>query len=327
MTGTRRTVRTGIDLGTTSVKLVRGIGNGHLERVTHLGLEPLAGGGTGTDDAAAASAAALRRLLERLNLKTTSLGQLAVAVGGPEVACREVLTAAMSEDTMARALPFEARKHLDLENMAAPVLDYQVLGEAEEASASGAAQVRVLFAAAPRAVRDFPVEVLRQAGLEPDVVDLEPLAALNAVAAAEVGAGSEQQAVGLLDLGSARAVLHLWSRAGGLLSRQVGPGAPATAPADSGTAYGEALTPSVLETTIFFRGRHRRPVARLYLSGGGAGLPGVRQALEHALDLPVVVFDPLLGLNIDTGGCADAAAGTSRFVTACGLCRWWDADS
>lgn len=325
MKGTRRTVRTGIDLGTTSVKLVRGIGNGHLERVTHIGLEPLADAGAAHD--AARTAEALRRLLERLNLKPTGLGQLAVAVGGPEVACREVLTAAMSEETMARALPFEARKHLDLENMASPVLDYQVLGDADEPTASGTPQVRVLFAAAPRTVRDYPVEVLKLAGLEPDVVDLEPLAALNAVAAAEVGAGSDGQAVGLLDLGSERAVLHLWSRAGGLLSRQVGAGAPATQPTDGAAAYGESLAPSVLETTIFFRGRHRRPVARLYLSGGGAALAGVRQALEHALDLPVVVFDPLLGLNIDAEGCKDAAAGTSRFVTACGLCRWWDANS
>lgn len=325
MTGTRKTVRTGIDLGNTSVKLVRGVGNGHLERVTHIGLEPLPEGADPHD--AALTSAALRRLLERLGLKTTALGQLAVAVGGPEVTCREVLTPSMNHETMARALPFEARKHLDLENMVAPVLDYQVLGESEETTATGGTQMRVLFAAAPRAVRDYPVEVLRLAGLEPDVVDLEPLAALNAVAAAEVGAGSEGQAVGLLDLGGQRAVLHLWSRSGGLLSRQVGAGSPAARPEDGGAAYGEALAASVLETSVFFRGRHRRPVVRLYLSGGGANLPGVRTALEHALDLPVIVFDPLLGLNIEASGCADASAGTSRFVTACGLCRWWDANS
>ena len=325
MTVTRKTVRTGIDLGNTSVKLVRGVGNGHLERITHLGLEPL---GAATDEQdAPQTAAALRRLLERLNLKPASLGNLAVAVGGPELACREVVTTSMNEETLARALPFEARKHLDLESMAAPVLDYQVLGDSDEPSPTGGAQIRVLFAAAPRAVRDYPVEVLRLAGLEPDVVDLEPLAALNAVAAAEAGAGSEQQAVGLLDLGSTRAVLHLWSRAGGLLSRQVGGGTPASWPDDDGAAYGEELAPSVLETSIFVRGRHRRPVVRLYLSGGGANLPGVRHALEHALDLPVIVFDPLLGLKIEASGCDDASSGVSRFVTACGLCRWWDANS
>lgn len=322
MAGTRKGLRTGIDLGSTSVKLVRGYGGSGLECVTHAGVEPLATHGGARD--IQESAAALRRLLERLRLKGPQLGLLATAVGGAEVACREVLTAAMPDETLARALPFEARKYLDLENMKSPVLDYQVLGRTTEFTPGSGPQMRVLFAAAPREARDFPVEVLRLAGLEPDVVDLEPLAALNAVAAAGRGATGDDQAVGLLDLGGARATLHLWARAGGLLSRDVGEAAPALAPADDGEACGRMLSGPVRETATFFRGRHRREVALIYLAGGGARFAGVPRALEQALGIPCRALDPLQGLAIEADGCADALQGTMRFTTACGLCRWWD---
>lgn len=322
MASTRRGVRTGIDLGTTSVKLVRGYGGASLECVTHAGVEPLATHGGARDPQE--TAAALRRLLERLRLKGPQLGLLATAVGGPEVACREVLTAAMPEETLSRALPFEARKYLDLENMTAPVLDYQVLGRAGEFTPGSGPQMRVLFAAAPREARDFPVEVLRLAGLEPDVVDLEPLAALNALAATSATMVGDEQAAGLLDLGGSRATLHLWARAGGLLSRDVGEAAPALAPADEGEAYGRSLAVPVRETVTFFRGRHRREVAAVLLSGGGARFPGIERALTQALGIPCRALDPLQGLAVEADGCADAIKGTMRFTTACGLCRWWD---
>jgi Tfp pilus assembly PilM family ATPase len=322
MTANRRNVRTGIDLGTTSVKLVRGHGGGRLEHVTHAGVEPLAGTGGGRD--AQETAAALRRLLERMRLRGSQLGLLATAVGGPEVVCREVVTASMNDDVLERALPFEARKYLDLESMKSPVLDFQVLGRLAEAVPGVGPQMRVLFAAAPREARNFPVEVLRLAGLEPDVVDLEPLAELNALAAIPGGAGTDEQAVGLLDLGGSRAVLHLWSRAGGLLSRDVGEPAPGVPPTDEGETYGAALAGPVRESATFFRGRHRRDVARLYLAGGGARFKGVQRALARALEVPCLVFDPLQGLSVDVEGCIDAAEAPMRFVTACGLCRWWD---
>jgi len=307
--GQGNSIRTGIDFGATSVKLVRGAGRGRLDAVTHLGVEPVAGA-----DAQAAGAA-LRRLLDRLGLRRSQLGRIAVAAAGPEIACREVSVAAMGKDTLARALPFEARRHLELETMVQPVVDFQVLGTIPDAHGADG-QIRVLFAAAPRTVRDFPVEALRVAGLEPDVVDLEPLAALNALAGSGAIAGVGEHAVGLLDLGSARAMLHVWGPEGGLLSREVGPAAGV----GGGDVWSGGLTGAVRETIVFFRGRFRREVVHLYLTGGGSAAPGLVEALGAALGLDVTVFDPLPGLALPGG---DTAEGP-RYTVACGLCRWWD---
>lgn len=321
MIGTFRTIRTGIDIGTTSVKLVRGTGRDRVEVVTHAAIEEF--GPVGPDGAAAAAGAAagaaVTRLLGRLGLRPKQLGRVATAVGGPELACREVAIAAMDDDILEQALPFEARRHLELDAMAHPVLDCQVLGPAPDQPG----QLRVLFAAVPRAVRDVPVQALAEAGLEPDVVDLEPLAGLNAVLGAGGGVRGDEEAFGLLDLGGDRTMLSLWSPSGGLMSREI----LAAADGVAGDPWNGGLTAGIRETVVFYRGRYRRDVGRLHLVGGGALRPGLADSLATALDLPVDVLDPLQGLSLEPAFTGDARDSGARLAVACGLCRWWDATS
>ncbi len=314
MLGTLKTIRTGIDIGTTSVKLVRGSGRDGIDVVTHAAIEEIVP--VGADEVAAAGAA-VARLLGRLGLRPKQLGRVATAVGGPELACREVALAAMDDDILEQALPFEARRHLELDAMAQPVLDCQVLGPVPD----GPGQVRVLFAAVPRAVRDVPVRVLAEAGVEPDVVDLEPLAGLNALLGSGHGVPGDEEALGLLDLGGARTTLNLWSPAGGIMSREI----PAGGGGADGDAWNGGLTAGIRETIVFYRGRYRRDIGRLHLVGGGALRPGLADSLAAALDMPVTVLDPLQGLALEPAFTGDARDAGSRLAVACGLCRWWDA--
>ena len=110
-------IRTGIDLGTGSVKLVRGEGEPVLERTTHLGIEDWDAAENGDD--AARAAGALRRLLDRLKLAKSRLGSIAVAVGGDDASLREVVMPSLTEEELRQALPFEAQKHLNLEDYTA----------------------------------------------------------------------------------------------------------------------------------------------------------------------------------------------------------------
>jgi Tfp pilus assembly PilM family ATPase len=109
--------------------------------------------------------------------------------------------------------------------MLSPILDCQILGKAPPGE-DGGSQIRVLLTATPAVQRDFPLQVLARLGLEPEVVDLEPLAALNALLAVVPPEGDSEKALGLLDLGGRQASLHLTGRDGGIVSRPVGPGAP-----------------------------------------------------------------------------------------------------
>jgi len=316
--------RTGIDLGTASVKLVRAVGAARVEVITHAGLEEWDRVPSG--ERVAAAAGALRRLLRRLGLRRGQLGRVAVAAGGHEVSLREVLLPPLTAEELRRALPYEARKHLDLEGMTEPVLDAQILDPSLEAPNGEGPRMRVLLAAAPAAARDFALAVLDELGIDPHVVDVEPLAALNellARAPERTGAGAE--ALALLDIGAAHTALHVAGRRGGVLSRRVGDGVGACGEDGAADRFA-AMVDRVRETLTFFRGRHRREIAGVFLAGGGALREGCAESLGRALGREVAPLDPIADLGREARGARQAAAGGPRYVTACGLCRWWDED-
>jgi Tfp pilus assembly PilM family ATPase len=313
--------RTGIDLGTSSVKLVRGLGKLRLERITHCGLRPW---GDSTESAEERAAAALRLLMRQLDLARKDLGRLAVAIASDKTSIREVLLPPLTENELRQALPFEAKKHLNLEGMEDPVITGQILGTAPPAEQDGPEQTRVLLAAAPRFLRDFPVRVLARLGLEPEVIDLQPLAALNELFAHLPATAGHEEAAALLDLGARQATLHIASRQGGFLSRAVGPGAPPAETAEALATYTTELAAGVSQTLTFYRGRYRKDVGHFHLCGGGALLADLPQTMSHALQQAVVVLQPLAGLADTARHLHDTSHGGAQFVTACGLCRWWD---
>jgi Tfp pilus assembly PilM family ATPase len=323
MGGTK--ARTGIDLGTTSVKLVRGVGGAGLERATHVGVEDWDPPAEGlADDVRAAGA--LSRLLDRLGLSRRSLGRVAVAIGGDAVSVREVSMPVLSERDLRRALPFEAKKHLFLDGMESPCFDFQILGHMRGGGDEAQEEMRVLLVAAPRPVRDFPIRVLGRVGIEPEVVDLEQLAGLNALLATHPFPSSEdanESGYGFLDLGADQARLHLVHPEGGFLTRSVAAGAYSNGRAELQGSLTE-LSGRIRETITFYRGRYRRGVKAIYLAGGGAALKGLPEGLEQILGLPVATLNPLQGIAGSARGVEAVAAAGPRFVTALGLCRWWD---
>jgi len=314
--------RTGIDLGTGSVKLVRGVGKTRLERITHIGLEEWnpadeSGGQSGP------VVAALGRLLQRLGLGRGALGRVAVAMEGEEASLKEVLLPALSADDLRRALPFEAKKHLIIESMSAPLLDFQILGDGPP-SEEGGRQVWVLLAAAPSAQRDFSLHVLAKNGIEPEVVEVEPLAALNSLSAEPMKQAAPDVVHGLLDLGGRHAALVLKGQPGSLLSRPVGPSAPRTDDPTKTNGYAEALIEGIRETLTFYRGRHRADVDAIHVCGGGSLREGIVERLAGGLRLTVDLLDPLGDLADAASGIEEAASSGPRFSTAVGLARWWD---
>jgi type IV pilus assembly protein PilM len=314
------TIRTGIDLGTSSVKVVRGEGKNRLERITHFGAEDWNPEGSADERAAGA----LSRLLAHLELGRGRLGEIAVAAGGEEASVREVLLPPLSEAELRRALPYEAKKHLFLENMASPLLDCQILGPGPASEEDGSPQIRVLMAAAPASARDFPMAVLSRVGLEPEVIDLDSLACLNALLAQNPFQDETVAALGLLDLGGRQAFLHITHSQGGVYSRSVGPGAPPGDGSDLIASYSQELSRRLRETITYYRGRFRQEVGTIHVAGGGALLPGVQDHLREAGAREIVLLDPFKGLAVAARQSAERVSAGARFVTSVGLCRWWD---
>lgn len=319
-------IRTGIDLGWGNAKLVMGRGKKQLECVTHIGSEDWeTPQQPDMDEAIEREVEALDKLIKRLGISKRSLGRIAVSIDGIQASIREVTMPALSEKELERALPFEARTHLDLEHMDFPVLSGQILGPAPATGEDNENKIRVLLTAVPKKRRDHPLKVLNALGLEPEIVDLEPLSGLNELFAQLDPEIPPEAALGLLDLGGRQASLHLASRRGGILSRPVGPGVPP----DFGAGvlaeeYAELLSDRLSETIHFYQGRKRQNVARLFVSGGGALMEGICEALEKAVKKPVEILDPLTGIASEAKGLESVAGTGARFVRAFGLCRWGD---
>jgi len=318
-----QSVRTGIDIGSTSVKLVRGTGSLRLEHITHVGIESYHAATPAQRVGAAAEA--LDILMTRLGLNKRKLGRLAVSVGWQEAMVEEAMTPPLDAKELSRALPFESRKYMNLDDMTDPLLGGQVLGFTNQDDPGGMAQSRVLFAAVPREARDLPLAVLKRLGIEPEIVDLEPLAGLNELFARLEETAEENTVVGLIDLGGKHAAVHMVGRNGGLLSRNLGPGSSRDDDEAAQDLYTRRLANKIQQTLIYYRGRYRREVGILYVIGGGAYVAGRLACLSEAVGCPVELLDPLADAGEQTSGAAELAARGAELVTACGLCRWGDA--
>ena len=316
------TSRTGIDLGSDRIKLIHGQGSDRLEKITHIGTQPW--GRRNGDEKVASAAVALKSLLKRLDLNPGKLGHVAITSNCNNMSVRDVVLPPMSERELQQALPYEARKQLDLESIPNPVLDAQIVESMPSEGPERPSQIRVLMAAVPGDYLDFSLQVTQALGIEPEVVDLEVFAGLNELFAHQPAGVDKHTPIGLLDLAGRSSRLNIASRAGGVMSRVVGAGAPL----DDETALIETFTRGLIgqirDTLTYYRGRYRREVANLFISGGGAYLPGIADVLGASLDKSVTILDPLSGFADQALGFRTWSEEGARFVTACGLCRWWD---
>jgi type IV pilus assembly protein PilM len=316
----RKTLCTGIDLGTGSVKLVRGEGQSSLQSVTHVGLEEL--DSSGPQDPVSRLAEALSRLLKRVGLNKGDLGSIAVNISRDGVSLREVVLPSLRHEDLLKALPFEARKHLFMENIESPIFDFQELGPAAPTEEGGTPGTRVLLVAASKPSRDLPVQVLKRLQLEPKVVDIDSLAGLNTLLSG-VSLSEADSAMGLLDLGVNHSQVSVTHPMGGLLTRRIGPGVPEGRNPQSVEGWIRELVSGIRETSLYYRGRHRQDMGALFVAGGGALVPGMVDRLSEGLGFSVSILDPLKGLAPIVEGVGSLATAGPRFVTAYGLCVRW----
>jgi type IV pilus assembly protein PilM len=336
---------TGIDLGHGAVKLVR-LDNGGLgeHQLTHWGVEELP---PGSEDMVEDRAKALLRLLKRLGLGPRQLGRTATAVGGRGVHLRQVSMPRLSPEDLRRALPYEAKKHLPIENLVQPCLDFQILNGRptdEEASTQ-----EVLLVASPRDWRDQALEVLDRAGIHPDILDAQPLPSVNAVLTAYPPPDDSGWMV-VLDMGADASVLaavlpdgSFYSRplefTGDRLTRAIEEEFGLDQPAaeivkrelgspESGQGLAlvdhkvQGLIGELFETLRFLQIRKRsQTLGGIYLCGGGTLLYGLREKLSEAMQVDVIQADPFQGFSPESR--RPGPAETPWLVGALGLAQWW----
>jgi type IV pilus assembly protein PilM len=239
--------------------------------------------------------------------------EVVLGITNPQTVVREMSVAKLPEKELRQSLPFQVRDMLPLP-VERSLLDFYPLEESTED-----ATVRGLLIAAPKDAVTTAVEATERAGLRVTRVDLASFALLRSLsyldgtveALVDIGAqattvvihnNGEPLIVRTIPRGGAEVTEMIATRLGATfaeaealkcrvgLSTDEGP--------ETAEVIREAVRPLIREIGNSFAyltaGARNTRVGRLALSGGGALLPGLLEALHKHLDVDAVLPDPTM---------------------------------
>lgn len=293
---------------------------------------------------------ALKRLWADGHFSTTDV---VLGVSGPRVFVRRADVPALNAEEIRSSLRFDSQELVPIQ-MEDASFDFSLLGSPQKHGDNKHTQCILLVAAHIELLRRY-VDTLKQAGLNPTVMDAAPLALMRAVPAVGLensGAGLEvivsigaelttvavrEDGVPLfirsLTVGGAKMTSSLASTlkvapdvAERLKRGAVPPGDPVEADVSRALSPDlRDLAEDIRATIDFFLSQASYDrIERLLVTGGAAQTTGLAHAIAGDLDAPIMVVDPLAGL--DTSGLAfteeDLARISAAATTSIGLARW-----
>jgi type IV pilus assembly protein PilM len=299
----------GLDIGTMSVRAVETSRGKDGYSVARAGAVPLAHGvvqsGVIQDDKAVT--AALKQLWTVGKFRSRNV---ALAITNPQIVVREMAVANLPTKEMRKALPFQVRDALPLP-VERSILDFFPMEEPGQNET-----VRGLLIAAPKDALITAVQAAERAGLHVARVDLASFALLRAAskldeqveAIVDIGAHStsvvvhndgQPLIVRTIPRGGAEITEALASRLGRSLAEaetlKCEVGMLMERDPDTAEIVRDAARPLINEIRSSFAylsaGERPTRVARLALSGGGAMLPGLDDALRTQLGVEVLFAD------------------------------------
>jgi type IV pilus assembly protein PilM len=251
---------------------------------------------------------------------TAGVKQKAVvtAVGGRDVIVKKIQMDRMKEADAREVIRWEAEQHVPFD-MANVELDFQIL----DPDADGL-QMNVLLVAAKRELVEGRVGLLKEAGLQPAVIDVDAFGIHNAFELNHPDA--MQGVVGLVNIGHEVTNVNILEDGVPVLTRDLSVGTRRfredlqrekglsaeaseqvvqgrTSSADLAgyvEARGEEIAVGVERAAAFLATASRSAggLSGVFTSGGGARIPGLNEALAERLKVPVELASPLQRLKV-----------------------------
>jgi type IV pilus assembly protein PilM len=313
----------GLDIGSSSVKAVQVKTSKRGVQLQAFGMEPLMPqtivDGTIMDQGAVVES--IRSLWSRLRIKQK---EVAIAIAGHSVIIKKITVPQMNKDELAEQIPYEAEHHIPFAKDDVEI-DYEVVNRA---NASGQMEL-ILVAAKKEVVHDY-TQVVRDASLNPVVVDVAAFSSQNAF---EVNYHLEPgETAVLVNIGAAisniniiRDNVSLFTRdvtIGGNafteeIQKQLGVSADEAEAYKVGGSYDEhGVVPQEVERVIegvadvmagelqrsldfFLATAADTSVSRICLGGGSAKVAALHRSIERRSRLSVEVVDAWRNVEID----------------------------
>ncbi len=334
----------GVDIGTSSVKLLQLAPSGSGYRVEAFAIEPVPEGAVSEGSIVEPEqvAAAVKRALKRGGFKAKTC---AMAVTGSAVITKVInLPSDLSEEDIEGQIEVEAGQYIPYPREEVS-LDFEVLGP----SPRNADLLEILLAASKTEHVDVRREVAELAGLTVRVIDVESYAVANAFDLVRKRAGLDEGAtIGVLNIGSTVSTMivlrgnrTIYSREhsfGGhqLIEecmRRYGMDAEQAGFLQRGEEPPAGFEDEVLEPfrqnviqqisralQFYSSSSDYTSIGTLFITGGGASIPGLAEAVGNEVGISCEVADPLKDCRLSPKiNARSLDQARPALTTACGL--------
>ncbi len=237
--------------------------------------------------------------------------EVVTAVGGHDVIIKKIQMDRMKENDAREVIRWEAEQHVPFD-IKSVELDFQILNPHDEGL-----QMDVLLVAAKRELVDNKIGLLQDAGVNPRVIDVDAFALHNAFEfnypdvmegiIALVNVGHETTNVNILEDGvpiltrdipfGSRRIREDLQRERGLTAEQAEDVVQARETVDDLARFVETSADEVAvgieRASAFLMTRDDgETLGRIFLSGGGARIPGMAQALGNRMNVETHLVNP-----------------------------------
>ena len=309
-----------LDIGSTFIKLVQLKGSGKSYSLAKFGMVPLPAEviveGAVMD--ANRVSEAIKELLVAQKIKTK---EVVLSVSGSSVIIKRISIADMTDEELAESIKWEAEQYIPF-SIDDVNVDFQKLGPG---AAEGQADV-LLVAVKKDKINDY-VNLVKDAGLEPVVVDVDAFALANMC---ELNYEVEAGITALLNIGASVMNINILRDGVSIFTRDITVGGNRYTEAlqrDAGLSYDDAekikrgetvdgadrdqlngIIATVTEDIVgeiqrsfdFFRSTTGSDkVSRVLLSGGCAKISQFTKVLSERLEIPVDIINPFKNIKVD----------------------------
>jgi type IV pilus assembly protein PilM len=311
----------GLDIGSSAIKVVQLKQSKRGAQLSNFVIEPVPPQSIvdGSMMNASAVADTITQAWRELRIRNKDV---ALAIAGHSVIIKKISVPTMTREELEEQIHWEAEHHIPFPKDEVE-LDYQILDAPTMSN-----QMEVLLVAAKKEVVTDYTDAARQAQLNPCVVDVAAFGLQNCF---EVNYGVVPETVALLNVGASISTINIVTNGESQFTRDVTIGGNAYTEeiqkqlnvgyeeAESfkcGGTAGDEIIPREVDEILkqqaeVMAGEFQRSfdfylattaegqIDKVYLAGGTAKVPALRDAIENRARIPVELLDPFMGVQIN----------------------------